>query len=90
MRTQTLISLVVLLTTPPAWGTTPDNRAAVAEVLQQTITVEPERIAHHLLQPVTWPTVQGERPQSVAPPFPGTPPPPAITGETAVTGGVRE
>lgn len=91
MRTQTLISLAALFAAAPGWGAPPTtDEAIIGEVLQHEITVEPERIAHHLLRPPTWPATERDRPQPVAATFPGVPGPPATTGETGVTGNLRE
>jgi len=81
MRIGKLISLVILLTALPAWGTQPTaGDLAIGEALQQDITVEPERVAHQLLEPVEWVVTPSPRPHPVPATFPGLPPtPPATT-----------
>lgn len=64
-----LISLVVLLAATGAWGREmPTREALFGEVLQQQITVEPGRIAHHLEGPARW--VVSAPPRPLVVPFP--------------------
>ncbi len=77
MRIGKLISLVTLLTAPPAWGTQPTaGDLAIGEALQQDITVEPERVARKLFKPVEWVVTSPPRPHPLPATFPAVASPP--------------
>jgi len=82
MATRRLIPLIALLAATAASGAPPTaGEAIVGEVLQVEITVEPERIAHHLQGSEAWVAAAQSRPQTVAPIFPGVPLPSTATVE---------
>jgi len=78
MRIGKLISLVILLTALPVWGMQPTaGDLAIGEALQQDITVEPERVSHHLFKPVEWVVTPPPRPHPLPATFPAVTSPPS-------------
>jgi len=82
MRIGKLISLIILLTALPAWGGMQPTAGdlAIGEALQQDITVEPERVAHHLFESMEWMVTPPPRPHPLPATFPGltSPPTPGV------------